>query len=441
MKERETVEKIVSDGLCTGCGTCVGICPQGAIKMIEIPSGFLIPSIDSKDCANCGLCIKICPGSHLQRELISESIDPFTGPVLSAYCGYALDANIRKNAQSGGIVTALLCHMLNSGQVDQAVVVQMPEDGTLRPKSIIVNNMQELMKAQGSKYCPVAVNASLPKKSAKKYTALVGLPCQIQGLSNAQFFNQDWREYISFKIGLFCDRMLAYGSIDYLINKSVLPKKEIVTFRYKDKSLGGYPGNVSIRSKDGRTHSVHGQHRIACKDAFTSLRCRLCFDKLNILSDLSVGDAWGVMEDKEGFSVIAVRTEKADNILKSAERAKILYLNEINPDAIFKGQAIEARRVAWTAYNYILGEKNICVPDFGIDDRWYAKLENIDLDKYHQQVHWAQSMAKKRTSKGVLRATKSRIKKSERAKKRLLRKIASFIRRIGRKIMNLFHDF
>jgi hypothetical protein len=34
-KKAGTIQQIVADGLCTGCGTCAGICSQSAIKIMH----------------------------------------------------------------------------------------------------------------------------------------------------------------------------------------------------------------------------------------------------------------------------------------------------------------------------------------------------------------------------------------------------------------------
>ena len=51
---------------CLGFGTCVGVCPVGAIKMGD--DG--LPHIDVALCTGCGLCVQACPRNTL--ELIEE---------------------------------------------------------------------------------------------------------------------------------------------------------------------------------------------------------------------------------------------------------------------------------------------------------------------------------------------------------------------------------
>ena len=94
-----------------------------------------------------------------------NSSEPDTGSAVGAYrgdwLGYATDPEIRLKGQSGGVATALLACLLDSGQIDRALVNRMTEDGTLRPESFLACSKEDLMKSQGSKYCPVALNASI----------------------------------------------------------------------------------------------------------------------------------------------------------------------------------------------------------------------------------------------------------------------------------------
>ncbi len=105
--------------------------------------------VDIEACVACGLCLSGCGGAGLAPGLLSEEVDPFKGEVLAAYCGHATDSEIHERGQSGGVVTALLAFMLESGRVDKALVNRMPEDGTLRPEHYWAHNKEELYQAKG----------------------------------------------------------------------------------------------------------------------------------------------------------------------------------------------------------------------------------------------------------------------------------------------------
>lgn len=46
----------IDKGKCTGCGTCVSICPVEALKIVD---NYAI--VSEADCADCGTCVDECP--------------------------------------------------------------------------------------------------------------------------------------------------------------------------------------------------------------------------------------------------------------------------------------------------------------------------------------------------------------------------------------------
>jgi coenzyme F420 hydrogenase subunit beta len=53
---------VVKNGLCTGCGTCVSMCPHDAIRIEKnAKKGVYVPIINNDMCKNCGVCLQVCP--------------------------------------------------------------------------------------------------------------------------------------------------------------------------------------------------------------------------------------------------------------------------------------------------------------------------------------------------------------------------------------------
>lgn len=372
MTLRQNIHTVVAGKLCTGCGACTAVCAQNAIQMQETPGGLLQAHVNHDACNECGLCLKTCGGNHLHPGLLPEDVDPFTGPVLEAYCAYATDPAIRQQSQSGGVVTALLIHLLNTSQIQGAVVAEMPEDGSLRPRPLIATTPEQVHRAAGSKYCPIAVDAALPslKERGQTNLAVVALPCHVHSLRNAQAAKVRWRQDVSLVIGLFCDRTMTYAAMEYLIAHSGCPREQAATFRFRRKTAGRWPGEGYVRAHDGREFTIPNRHRLACKDPFTPSYCRLCFDKLNVLSDLALGDAWGVREHHDGFSVVLARTQRGLDVLHAAAAAGVLHLEKIPAAQVFHGQALEKRRTSFAAYTQVWRAMNHAAPEFGIGPPW-----------------------------------------------------------------------
>lgn len=411
MRQQENIAGVVHAGLCTGCGMCVAVCPTSAVSMDETPGGLLFAGVDASICNGCGLCLSACGGSHLAEGLLPDHVDPFKGEVLAAFCSYANDPVVRARGQSGGVVTALLDFLLDAGQIDMALVNRMPEDGTLRPEPFLAHSKEDLLLSQGSKYCPVALNSAIPPDVGKdgKKIALVGLPCHLHSLRNVQQCNPHWHEGIGVCIGLFCDRTLAYGAIDYLVGKGgVLPENAAV-FRYRDKTQGGWPGSIFIRTKSGRDIRVPSRERKAVKDYFTPPRCRLCFDKMNVLSDIAVGDAWGVNEGRDGFSVVLARTSSGLALLEAAQKSGFIILQAIDPESVFKGQVVEKRRQLWSAFSEARRINKELLPDYHIGTKFIEKNIGGLRDFVAGQCRWAEKFFKGKKSKHIVKAVKVRL--------------------------------
>jgi coenzyme F420 hydrogenase subunit beta len=377
--------------------------------MFESPAGLLLPRVNNKTCNGCGLCLKVCPGGHLERGLLSPQTDPFIGNCISAYCGQATDADILQNGQSGGMVTALLTHLLDSGRINSAVVTRMPEDGTLRPKSIVTSDAGTIRKSQASQYCPVALGSVAQKLLVQQgeKTAVVGLACHFHGLANAR---SHLKTPAPFGIGLVCDRMLTFGAIDYLVEKAKVNRGDVASFQFRSKKFNGWPGDGCIRLKNGAEMCVPNSHRVSIKDIYTPVRCRLCFDKMNVLSDLVVGDAWGVREDRQGYSVVIARTARGQEALASAKLAGALDIEKVDMEKIFKGQSVEKKRRDWTLFTTAWQNSGMSSPDFEIDRRWFGNIKGAALRPYQNKINWAIRLANMTAGDEVLNAAKRRVR-------------------------------
>ncbi len=409
---KRNVEAVAKQHLCLCCGTCTAVCPENAISMVETINGLLIPEVNGSTCNGCGLCLKVCPGTHLEKGLLSPQTDPFKGNCIDAYCGQAVNKDILQNGQSGGVVTALLEHLLDSGLVDNALVTQMPQDGSLRPKCVVTCNRDIIRKSQASKYCPAPVGAIAQKAIAQngEKLAVVGISCQIHGLANAQ---AHLGGPTPLRIGLVCDRMLTFGAIDFLVDKAGVNREDVASFQFRSKKFNGWPGDACVCMKDGEELCVANKHRGSIKDIYTPLRCRLCFDKMNVLSDIVVGDAWGLRKGKEGFSSVIVRTDKGRDALLSAQKAGAIELEIVNAEAIFKGQAAEKKRPDWTVFTTIWQKLGSPVPDFNFDNRWIGNIKGITRRPYRDKINWAMRLANMTGKTEIIEAAKRRVRQDK----------------------------
>jgi coenzyme F420 hydrogenase subunit beta len=324
----KTISKIVENGLCTGCGTCVGICPLDAIEMvIEHKKGIYIPQLDEERCNQCGLCVEVCPGHavdfmQLNLEIFGkEPEDVLLGNYINCYAGHAADYDIRYNSASGGLVTALLIYALEEGMIDGALVTRMKKDNPLEPEPFIARTKDEIIEAAKSKYCPVPANIALKEilkaKEGERF-AVVGLPCHIHGIRKAEQVNNKLKENIVLHLGLWCSTTCNFLGTEFVLKRLGISKKEdIKELSYRGE---GWPGGMSVRLKNGQKRFVRlGHYWNIGFSSFTPSRCRLCSDANCELADVSFGDYRGqdaYLTEKIGKSGIISRTITSENILQ-----------------------------------------------------------------------------------------------------------------------------
>ena len=252
----QTIRDVVVNHACTGCGTCVGVCPTNALRMAETPAGYLHPKMDARRCTECGLCHLVCPQIHVSTAMRSHFADPFVGPIKRAVLAHASDERLWRKGQTGGLIRALVAWMLQSGQADAALCVVDNRADPIRPLATLVRDPQECLRIPRSKYCPVPVNALLNQvRSFHGRVVYVGLGCSMQGLQLALERIPRLREKLALRIGLFCAGIMSYAAAAHLVRCSDVLPQNLQTFEYRSKTEIGWPGVPEALAENGR--SVH----------------------------------------------------------------------------------------------------------------------------------------------------------------------------------------
>lgn len=356
---KQNIKHIVDHALCTACGACAALCPTHAIGMAQNAAGYLCAVIDDHQCQNCGICDHVCPSNGREKLPMVKGSDIFHGKCLEGYMGYAADENIRKESQSGGVVTALLCYLLEKNIIGGAVVNQFDGE-TRRPKAVFATSGEEIITGCGSYYAQSPVIETALRHAQQKDTAAVVLGCQAESILKIRE-NYPRVKLPLYTIGLVCAGQNSGYMIDDLIEQSKCGKGESVTrFRFRDKSLGKWPGNVGVYT-DRRIYKLNKQRRLDLKSIYESYRCILCYDQMNICSDLVVGDPWGITGDdiRRGYSVVITRTEKGEQLIRDASRDGAIEIERLPVKKIIEGQTVDGRHKTkfYTAKDFCLGNK------------------------------------------------------------------------------------
>lgn len=382
--------------LCTRCGTCGGICPTGAIEVRE----DFYPSLIAEKCTACGLCAKVCPGGSVDFNVLSQRLfgsefknEKYTGRYLEAYIGHSTDDDIRSGASSGGVVTQLLVHLLETGSIKGAIVVAMDEENPLVGKAYIARNRQELMPSRQSKYTIVPVNRVLAEiREDEGPYALVGLPCHVHGFRKWANLNRKLEKIVPIVIGLYCVTNLEPVVTADLLKIAGLTNSHVTGFEFRG---GEWPGQIRARDENGKYHALHYSN---FKDGainyltrlYSPTRCKLCTDGSAEFADISVADGWTRGNNGKylyhRMSTILVRTEQGRKILKSAVDSGVLFVQSIDHDSIYRthiGLQKQKKRDA-PARIERLRRKGRIVPEYNM--RWEGTLSDSLHERFSSLV-------------------------------------------------------
>ncbi|MBD3229668.1 MAG: NADP oxidoreductase [Candidatus Lokiarchaeota archaeon] len=299
------IREIVNTGVCTHCGACVATC-----DVLEWVDGK--PKLTGK-CTGCGVCYNQCP-----RTLTVE-VD-LIGDYLSSYTAKA--SNERIEGQDGGVVTAIIEFLLDTGLIDSAIVTQKDEKNPWKPKPSIVKNKEELYKSSGSIYSHSQTVVKLVEaiKEGDNSIAFVGTPCNIDAIhkmkdSPTGLLNLFMRANI-IKIGLFCMDSFNYESL-----RSFMASKGIDINKIQKMTI--QKGKFTFISEDGETwaYPVHDL------DIAKSSSCNYCIDLTSENADISVGS----VGSPSGWSTVLIRTGIGEEIFNEAVKNGYIELRDKAP--------------------------------------------------------------------------------------------------------------
>ena len=331
------IAEIGNKGLCTACGGCAAVCPKAAVTMAENPAGFMVARVDEALCINCGLCRKVCPSvPENTKKIISKNL--LHGVCAGGFVGYAADDAVRLNGQSGGVVTALLNHLLRTGNVDAALVAGFDES-THRPKAVLAETEEEVLASAGSYYTQLPILPAL-RDCKDKRVAAVTLGCQSASLKLMETAAP--KLVPAYRIGLICAGQNSGAMIDDICREAGCT--DPTAFRFRDKTAGGWPGAITVTESEG-VHELPNKYRHSIKAVYECHRCLLCYDQMNTNADIVCGDPWGISgkDTPEGHTVILARTEKGMGLLKSAQNAGVIVLEPLAITEIMRGQTVGDR--------------------------------------------------------------------------------------------------
>ena len=360
MKRLHPLERIVADRQCMGCGLCTLIRPKDGEEsaptvVMQYDAGLdhFIPRIENWQPGEPEGSF-VCPGAEMDMVALAKTVhgrepeDSMLGEVVGLRVAYAADEAVRARSASGGVVPALLGHLIQTGRIDAAYCLS--SDG--RPdeaRGLIVRTQEDLTRIHGSVYHPARFGSSLEELAAgRERFAFVGLPCEIAGLEMLMRKDSGLRERHVLSIGLFCGGINTFRGIDFYLAKFGLALRDLEHIDYRH---GPWPGRIRATLRSGTVRDIariRGNTRwnvlryvIAFQGYWMLPRCRICPDQVSDFADIAVGDPHlPRFRDRggRGFSALVTRTARGEAAVRSALAAGLLLEEEISRDEVVESQ-------------------------------------------------------------------------------------------------------
>lgn len=367
-----TIRKVVEDHLCISCGTCIANCPKNCVAFQRSGNMFL-PSIDMEACINCGICYKVCPSNDMACTEIDDVSKYLLGEYKEIFAASSKSESLRMSSTSGGVVTQLVKKLLEDGVYDAAYLSSGYNYDTLL-ESKRFEKGDDLSSTPKSRYLTISHRQMIQRMIDRpdEKLILIATGCDIQGVINTIRLKKLHRENYLL-IGLFCDKTMNYGVVDYFKEHPAGNGKELQDLYFRTKEAGGWPGNVRLVYCDGTHIDLPNTERMQVKDYFMPERCLYCMDKLNLSCDIAVGDNY-IPENKDtkGVNSIIIRTEIGAKVWEHCKTD--FYYHEDTPEQLISSQHLNLKEKNYYFQNMKGLREGVC-------DRRIRKLYSDALAK------------------------------------------------------------
>ena len=350
------IATITRNGLCSGCGMCAGIATgdQPPIVMRESEAGYRRPEVVGPVDRDLAAVIDAtCPGANIRHEpdRLEAEYHPVWGPLVAARLGWSTDAELRRNASSGGALSGLLVHLLASGEIDYVVQTAVSSASPIRNALAISTGRDDVYHAAGSRYAPSSPLEDIAERlNAPGRFAFVGKPCDVAGLRQLARHDPRVNDKVPVMIAFMCAGVPSYGGTSALLKAmGVADESKVAAFRYRGD---GWPGFATARLDDGTTFTMDydtSWGRIL--NRHLQFRCKICPDGIGEFADIVSADGWycddagnPLFDEREGRSIMLTRTARGEAIVKQAIAAGTVMTEPLSLTALAHMQPFQARR-------------------------------------------------------------------------------------------------
>lgn len=297
---------------------------------------------------------RICPGLQVLQEAEGRMDDPLWGPFESMYSGHATDAELRYTASSGGALSAILVHLIETGAVDAVLQIAGDPDLAIGNRTVVSQTRQDILNSAGSRYAPSSPLAGLEALLASDRTyAFVGKPCDVAALNALKHEDDRVHATFPFVLSFFCAGVPGLHGAREILSELNVDETDLVAFRYRGN---GWPGNAVASLADGDAKRMtYAESWGDILSRHVQFRCKICPDGTGGAADIVCADAWEtnergypVFEERDGISLIVSRTETGEALIQETASAGRLALEGFDRKHLVKIQPGQTQKRRYT---------------------------------------------------------------------------------------------
>jgi len=308
---------MISFDNCSGCGSCVFVCPTKAIMMGEDARGFARAIIDSRKCINCSQCVQVCPQINSHKKQAADVV-------------YAVWTSNAKYCSSGGVFKTLADWGIEHGYV----IVGASFDENMQLRHVCIDDKESVLPLCRSKYLQSSSIEVFPKiedilKSGGK-VMFFGTPCQNSAVKNTfiHYFGNSL-----FLVDFLCRGVSSQKTFDTFLRwEEKKTGGRIVSFDFRAKSIKVphsfmyrfVDQNGNVRKKKGDSLDFPYYTAYLSYNIFREECYRCPYATPERCSNLTMADFWGIenyskaLSVSSGTSMILINDDDGRNIFTKA---------------------------------------------------------------------------------------------------------------------------
>lgn len=349
-----SVREVVENGLCIGCGLCEALGPD-RWRMTMTAEGRLRPApLTEEDPGRDAGILAACPGVVAEATADGPHEDPVWGRYAHMGEAWAGDPETRFRAATGGALTALGAHLLQSGRAAFILHCAADPDRPVRSRWVMSDTADEVIARSGSRYGPTDTLSGLEAALARETPfAIIAKPCDAGAVRARARADERLDRLLVAVLVMVCGGASDLGKSTGLLDELGVAEDEVTSFRYRGF---GNPGRTRVETRDGRAFERSYDEMWGGAAGWRiQTRCKLCPDAIGEAADVAAADVWpgGHPEGEDaGINGIITRTAAGQALVESAVAAGALVLgrdhsprdyDDFQPHQVAKKRAMAAR--------------------------------------------------------------------------------------------------